>query len=84
VRAAAATALGSLLDTRAVVTLVELTQDEAFAVRQAATRALDAFGMSALVVGLAATMADGNGPPDPDSAGWVRRALVTRARPDQE
>ena len=84
VRAAAATALGKLLDTRGVVTLMELTQDDVFAVRRAAARALDSFGMSAVVVGLAASMPGTSPQPSPESARWIQRALKRADSPGDE
>jgi len=53
-RGAAARAVGEIQDTRGVAALLRLTQDEVHTVRQAALTALDRFGVSGVVFGLAA------------------------------
>lgn len=52
-RAAAATSVGKVQDTRGVAALIRLTQDDVHAVRGSALRALDGFGVSGVVFGVA-------------------------------
>jgi HEAT repeat protein len=58
VRAAAATALGRLNDTRAVQALLSATQDPQQSVRDAASEALNGMGMAAVMVVVASVMRD--------------------------
>jgi HEAT repeat protein len=55
-RSEAATALGHLNDTRAVQALIGATQDSEQTVRDAASEALNAMGMAAVIIGVASVL----------------------------